>query len=130
MNSPDDILLNHKAFANLADLGALIADPLDCPVRDCLARITNFTNIRVIQIVIIHGRGTTSDEFSGEDFEGVIFTCKGVNIGMLDRWKWGTGCRGGDGRFRDLVPNGIGAVSSLLILGRKVDDESRVLRSQ
>jgi hypothetical protein len=48
---------------------------------------------------------------------------------MLDRWKWGTGCSGSYGWFGTLIPDRVGAVASLLIVGREVDDEARVLVS-
>jgi hypothetical protein len=48
---------------------------------------------------------------------------------MLDRWEWGTGRSGSNGWFRTLVSDRIGTVASLFIVGRKVDDEARVLGS-
>lgn len=48
---------------------------------------------------------------------------------MLDRWERGTGRSGSDGRFGTLIPDRVSAVASLLIVGRKVDDEARVLGS-
>jgi hypothetical protein len=48
---------------------------------------------------------------------------------MLDRWEWVTGRSGSDGRFGTLVSDRVSAISSLLIVRRKVDDEARVLGS-
>jgi len=48
---------------------------------------------------------------------------------MLDRRKRGTGCSWSDGWIRTLVPDRVGAIASLLILRREVDDEPRVLES-
>jgi len=48
---------------------------------------------------------------------------------MLDRWEWGAGCSGSYRRFGTLITDRIRAVASLLIMGRKVDDEARVLGS-
>jgi hypothetical protein len=48
---------------------------------------------------------------------------------MLDRWQWGTGCSWCNGWLGTLVSDRVSAISSLLIVGRKVDDEARVLGS-
>lgn len=59
----------------------------------------------------------------------MIFNRQGIDIGMLNRWEWGTGRSGSYGGFVTLIPDRVGAVSSLLIVGRKVDYEARVLGS-
>ena len=48
---------------------------------------------------------------------------------MLDRREWGTGCSRCYRWLGTLIPYRVGAVSSLLIVGREVDDEARVLGS-
>jgi hypothetical protein len=48
---------------------------------------------------------------------------------MLDRGERGTGSGRSDGWIRSLVSDRVGTVASLLVLGREIDDESRVLES-
>jgi len=48
---------------------------------------------------------------------------------MLDRWEWSTGRSGSYGGFGTLIPDRVGAVSSLLIVWREIDDEAGILGS-
>jgi hypothetical protein len=83
-NLPDDILVNDKAFPDLADFGALVAYPLDCTLRDCTTCIADLADVGIVEIIVNDGRCTTCNEFPRQDFERIVFSQAGVDIGMLD----------------------------------------------
>lgn len=72
-NIPDNILLYHKVLAYFVDLGALVTYTLDRSLSDRSTRVTDFTDVRIVKIVINDSRGPSGGEFSREDLEGIIF---------------------------------------------------------
>lgn len=126
---PDDILVYDEPFSDLADFGTLVAYPLDCTLRDCTTCIADLADIRVVEIIINDGRCTTCDELPRQDFERIEFGQAWVDVGMLDRGQWGARCGRSDGWLGPFVSYRVGTVASLLVVRRKVDQESRVLAS-
>jgi hypothetical protein len=61
---PDNILVDHKALANLADLGALITYTLDRSLSDGLTRVADLADIRIVKVIVNYGRGAAGGELS------------------------------------------------------------------